>query len=487
MKRNVLPLFMAITLAWQGFSFADSSVDQLIQKLEDKGILNAQEAAQLKDTASTKEQESQQTTFKSMLPDWISGIKLTGDMRLRYQEQQRDVGTGNTNFSHDRGRVRARLNFEDQINDKVKFVFGIGTDGTGGNNGAGASMYNFSRSNNYSFGGNGGNTTNQPSGDFAKDFIVLNKAYGEYKPNADLTIDVGKMDNPFWEPSSVSGEKFLWDPNITPEGGAIKYQKKLNDYMTAYTNDAVFTIGDTGNSAEDVWMYANQVGVKGNPTEKTYYNLAGTWYDISNPLHTIGGQRSNDLTNSTLVGNCPSGEGTAFTNGSVTTSKECYKYSYNALVGAIDLGINDPFGEMLPASINIPQIGVRGEVVRNPESKIPSDQKNGWEMGAYMGNSALNGWGTWQVSADYRVLEQNAWMDIFPDFDQYTGDTDIKGIRTEIDIGLMKNVWMDINFFHYQIYKPFVNSALSYSGGNPQITNAKNPENLFQVDLNMKF
>ena len=89
-----------------------------------------------------------------MLPDWVSGIKLTGDMRLRYQEQERK-STGNPNYApHDRGRVRARLNFEDQINDKIKFVFGIGTDGTGGNNGAGASMYNFSRSNNYSFGGN---------------------------------------------------------------------------------------------------------------------------------------------------------------------------------------------------------------------------------------------------------------------------------------------------------------------------------------------
>ena len=83
-------LCMAIIFAWQGFSFADSSVDALIQKLEDKGILNKQEAAQLKDNFD-KEQDSQQTTFKSMLPDWVSGIKITGDMRLRYQEQERKV------------------------------------------------------------------------------------------------------------------------------------------------------------------------------------------------------------------------------------------------------------------------------------------------------------------------------------------------------------------------------------------------------------
>lgn len=428
-----------------------------------------------------------------MLPDWISNIKLTGDFRLRYQSQDRDITAG-SDYPHDRGRIRARLNFEDQINDKIKFVFGVGTNGTGGNNGNGQPMYNFSRSNNYSFGGLGANTTGQPTGAFAKDFLVLNKAYAEYKPNADWTIIAGKMDNPIWEPSSISGEKFLWDPNITPEGGAIKFQHKINDYITPYTNDAVYTIYDEGHSYEDIWEYINQVGVKGNLSDKVYYNLAGSWQDISNPLNAvpISFQRSNDLTNTTLVNDCAHGQGTS----GYSLGTECYEYSYNALVGAVDLGMNDPFGDMnLP--IYIPQIGVRGEVIHNPESRIPSDQKNGWEMGGYVGNSALNGWGTWQASADYRVLEQNAEMDIFPDFDQYTGDTDIKGVRTELDIGLAKNVWMDFNFFRFQMYKEFYNPALGYaangtgtstvSAGNPNITNYKNPEYLFQIDLNMKF
>jgi len=487
MKRNVFILIVANFLAWQGLSYADSSVDALIQKLEDKGVLTQQEASQLKDQVSDKEQASQQATFKSMLPDWINGFKITGDMRLRYQDQER--GSINQDNPHDRGRVRARLNIEDQINDKIKFVFGVGTDGTGGNNGSGTSLYNFNRSNNYSFGGNGSNTSNIPSGSFDKDFIVLNKAYAEYTPMADLKVDVGKMDNPIWEPSSISTERFLWDPNITPEGGAIQYQKKINDYITPFTTDGVFVVNDTSHSTLDTWMYFNQVGLKGNPTEKTYYKLAGTWYDISNPDHQLMSTRGTDLTNTTLVNTgsaatsvkCGAGYGT-----SINSTTECYEYSYNALVGAIDLGINDPFGESLP--IYIPQMGVRGEVIRNPQRKIPSDQKNGWEMGAYIGNSALNGWGTWQLSGDYRVMEQNAWMDIFPDFDQYTGDTDVAGTRFELDIGLMKNVWFDFNIFDMHVYKPFYNNALAaYSGGNPNITNASNKEILYQADINMKF
>lgn len=489
MKRNVFVLVLANLLISQGPSYAASSVDALIQKLEDKGILTSQDAAQLKDEIAEKEQTSQQSTFKSLSPSWLNGLKISGDMRLRYQSQERDVFHSTPINPHDRGRVRARLNLEDQINDKIKFVFGIGTDGTGGNNGSGTSLYNFNRSNNYSFGGNGSNTSNIPSGSFDKDFIVLNKAYAEYTPTADWKIDIGKMDNPIWEPSSASTERFLWDPNITPEGGVIQYQKKINTYITPFTTDGVFVINDTGHSVLDTWMYFDQVGIKGSPTEKTYYKLAGTWYDITNQSHQLMSTRGNDLTNSTLVNSgagattakCAAGYGT-----SINGTTECYQYSYNALVGAIDLGINDPFGDSLP--VYIPQTGVRGELIRNPESKIPSDQKNGWEMGAYVGNSAINGWGTWQLSGDYRVMERDAWMDVFPDFDQYTGDTNVAGSRWELDIGLMKNVWFDFNIFDMHVYKKFHNDALAaYASGNPNITNSPNREILYQADINMKF
>ena len=114
--------------------------------MEDKGILTDQDAAQLKGEIAYNEQTSQQTTFKTMIPDWVNNLKLSGDFRLRDQIQVRKVpgGTfaGGNNFDQNRGRLRARLNFEDQINDKVKVVVGIATDrGT-------------PRSNNYTFGGN---------------------------------------------------------------------------------------------------------------------------------------------------------------------------------------------------------------------------------------------------------------------------------------------------------------------------------------------
>ena len=70
-----------------------------------------------------------------------------------------------------------------------------------------------------------------------------------------------------------------------------------------------------------------------------------------------------------------------------------------------------------------------------------------------MGNSAINGWGTWKLQSYYKVLERDSWLDVFPDDDFYSGDTDTKGWRSQLDIGLAKNVWFTMAYFHTNIFK----------------------------------
>ena len=78
MKKIVLMLVAGFIFAWQGLALAAStSVDSLIQKLEDKGILTSQEANQIKGEIASDEKNSQEKTFKSMIPDWVSGLKIT--------------------------------------------------------------------------------------------------------------------------------------------------------------------------------------------------------------------------------------------------------------------------------------------------------------------------------------------------------------------------------------------------------------------------
>ena len=129
MKKIVLAIAVVLFFAGSGPSYATSSIDALIQKLEDKGILNEKDAAQIKGEIAFDEQKSQQATFKSMLPDWLNTMKLTGDFRLRYQYQRRDLPSGGVVLPRNGGKYRGRLQFEDQVNDKFKVIFGIATDG----------------------------------------------------------------------------------------------------------------------------------------------------------------------------------------------------------------------------------------------------------------------------------------------------------------------------------------------------------------------
>jgi hypothetical protein len=464
MKKIVLTLTTAMIFAWQGLSFASSSVDALIQKLEDKGILTAQDATQIKGEIASDEQNSQQNTFKSMLPDWLNSLKFSGDFRLRDQiERVRVAGTTSGRLARNRGRFRARLNMEDQVNDKVKVIFGIATNGE---NSAGAGN---PRSNNITF---GGNSTSENA--FNKPTAVINKAYAVYTPASWATLMGGKMDNPIWEPASL-----LWDPNITPEGGVFQLQKKVSDLVTPFSTNAYFILADntpsqaTSGFKTDPYMMITQDGIKGNLTEKVYYKAAGSYYGVSNPNHIV-------------LSNRPSASGLSGTNNtnSFDSTKAFYNNSYDLIGGAVELGINDPFGELLPSPLYVPQVGVFGQFFANLDLSS-SQQGKAWQMGAYMGSSALNGWGTWKLQTYYKVLERDSWLDVFPDQDFYNGATDTKGFRTELDLGLAKNVWFVLSWYRTNVFKYF--DHLNNGATNDAAYSMSAPQDLVQADLNFKF
>jgi hypothetical protein len=150
-------------------------------------------------------------------------------------------------------------------------------------------------------------------------------------------------------------------------------------------------------------------------------------------------------------------------------------YRFNVFEGSMELGMNDPFGELLPSPLYIPQIGVFGAYGKNTN---PSHNNAVWQMGGYIGNSAINGLGTWRLTSMYRVIERDAWIDTLTDDDFYGGYTGTSGYQTVLSIGLAKNIWLDLIYYRSQIYKPF--SDLT-------VLSAKAPESLFQADMSFRF
>src|SRR6187455_343937 len=59
------------------------SADALIDKLVDKGILSVKEANELREQADKN--FNQAYSVKSGMPEWVSALKINGDLRGRYE------------------------------------------------------------------------------------------------------------------------------------------------------------------------------------------------------------------------------------------------------------------------------------------------------------------------------------------------------------------------------------------------------------------
>ena len=415
MKKILWILVFGIFLAWQTQGLAETTVDSLIKKLVEKGILSTEEATQIKGEIAKDEKKSQEEAYKKQTPEWQQNTKLTGDFRVRNQFEHRRTESA-SETTRDRARMRARLGIETKINDQFKMAVGIATDGGS------------ARSSNYTFDSN-----------FGKGNVVLNYAYGQYAPNDKWTFTAGQMKNPIWEPM-----EFLWDSDITPQGGSVQYNYKLNDSLNFTGLGAAFVVKELAVSNADPFIWLAQAGFKGKASDKFDYKLMGLYQGLQN---TTKIQLQSSANN--------------------TTSSSNYVYRYNVPGASVEFGINNPMGEK--SFIQIPRLALFGEYVMNPN---PKDESTAWMTGFYLGNPTVSNKGSWKATWAYKSLGRDAWVDVLPDSDFYSGNTDVKGMEAIMEYGLAKNVIFAIDYYHTQR-----KSSLA----------AKQEETLLQTDINFKF
>lgn len=443
MKKVLWLLVAGIFLSYQSVGQAASTVDSLVQKLVEKGILSSEEATQLKSEIAYEESNTVEAGAKKQVPEWVQNFKIGGDFRGRIQTEKRKNSTFVDQGERVRARMRARLNFETKVNDKARVVVGIATDGGNQNN-----NFNNPRSGNYTYSSYSGTGAANP---FSKPYVVLNKAYGQYMVNDRLTLTLGKMDNPIWEPM-----EFLWDSDITPEGGAVQYNYKLNDKVSFFTTGTAFALNEFNPSTSDPFMYVGQFGAIVKPSDKMDVKAAFTYTGYGNIKSGFTGPASGSSsgTNNTL--NTANG-----TNG--------LKYDYSAPMGSIEIGFNDPIPDSVGFPLYIPRVGLFGELTSNPGA----ENKNvAWMAGAYLGNSKVSSFGAWKTTFAYKTIARDSWLDIFPDSDFYSGQTGTKGAEAILEFGLAKNMTFVLDYYHARRIGSTV---------------AKAPEHLVQYDINWKF
>ena len=399
MKKNIftIPIIgILLMIFMSGLTWA-GEVDVLINKLVEKGILSGQEATQLLlKTQNEKEREkavvkeiakeaAQKETKNSMveIPKWVEKINLKGDLRFRYQNEDKDDDGAP---SRDRWRVRARLGAVVDVTEHWEAGFGLAT------------------------GGDDPRSTNETLDDtFESPDVRLDYAYLKYSPFKSVALFGGKFKNPLWKTKDL-----LWDGDIRTDGIAAKLNFKTGPAEIFFT-PAYFILDEYKADRDDPYMLAFQGGTKLEFMDNMYFKVAATYY-------YFGSVRGNDFSEH--------GSGTNSVDSSGNLTQD-----YDSIAFDAEYGIN--LGGPVPC------IALFGQYV----SSDADEDETGYLAGLKFGHKKVKKFGQWQVKYNYRDIERDAWPDFLPDSDFYGGATDAKGNEIELVFGLAKYVTLGVDYY----------------------------------------
>jgi len=436
-------------MALTPFLHAQTSVDNLLNKLEQKGILTPNEADDLKAENATNSVAdfNQAMNSRFPIPDWIIGYKLSGDFRGRFDER-----TTPNPAQEDNARLRYRLRVGLLVNmkDNLQVGFRLGSGDVNSANGLGGGPL----SNTSTLQGNG-----------TKKFLYIDEAYGKWTPINDDTWmvagTIGKMDEPFQETPMV------FDADYTPEGGALQATYQINDWNSLAVNGAGFVLAYSSSAAQNMsFLYGAQAMWNAKWTGHISSSLGVAAYDIVNrDLLTTANAGSGNKGNSVNA----AGDPIYSLNPIVADASVTYTLdSFPLYKGAFPI-------KLTAAYLNNPGAPRSGGSV---VGGAPSGNE-GYYAGITFGRAVKQG--TWDIGYRYESLDANAWYaQIVNDDNQaynagFAGGTNVKGHLFTADYALT-----DALLFSFTCY---VNSMI----GNTNPAGASSREIHAMADLMWKF
>jgi hypothetical protein len=372
----------------------------LVEALVKKGVLSAQEGEEVR----MEMQEAYMGTDGGML-NWgssaVKGVKLYGDVRMRYQWEDAASNGGSGDRERQRLRYRLRIGADYQFSDN--FRAGIRLETANGNN-----------STNVTF-GDGGNAP------FSKnaDGVGVGLAYLTYE-NDDIfdagfadnfVVTIGKMKNGFMI------DKAFWDGDINPEGAfqEIGWNGVLHDDL-------------------DLTFRAGQFIMTGDDREGGARNTA-TGRDKHHGMYLAQMEaKFNNFTVAPLflyASGVPSGIGTnANAQETFTTLMVPMAYKFKA------------FGQShaLKAAYGI-----------NFSAESSNNGGNGQlaQIGYQLGSAKKKG--SWQVGGDFRYIEEDSMPAYLTDSDFYSvggGQVGAYGYKLGAKYAVTDNITTAVTWIH---------------------------------------
>ncbi|HEV2331211.1 MAG TPA: putative porin [Verrucomicrobiae bacterium] len=241
------------------------SVDRLLNKLEQKGVLTADEANELKAENSTDQTNSVNQGPPSVwkISNTFKSINLFGDLRFRYEYRGADNVPGASPNTYYRERFRYALRFGIKGDLVDNFYYGLRLE-TSTN----------PRSPWDTFGNNTTAGSVTPS-DKAQSGIGIGQAFIGWKPASWFDVTVGRMPMPLYITPMV------WDSDINPEGAFEKLKYTIDD-VDLFVDMGQFDYQNPSSSSafpsSDTFLLAWQAGGVVRLNESTSFKIAPVVY-----------------------------------------------------------------------------------------------------------------------------------------------------------------------------------------------------------------
>lgn len=432
-------------------------------------------------------------------PEWTDRIKISGDLRVRYQGDHYQDGnptpeefltaslagvtraadfaagtaqglpTANTTEDRDRLRLRARLSFDAKLSEAVstglRFTTGPATDRV---------------------------STNQTLGqDFNKYSLFIDLAYIRYLPIDWLNLQAGRIPNPWFSTNAI------WNDNLTFEGlaltGTLPAQpwRTFNPFLTV----GYFPIREDAPPKPSRALYGAQVGAQWDIDPNTrlkfglaqylYKNLEGRVdpdYDpVLGPGRSYGQyeyeaglrQRGNTL----FLTNNPQEIAAG-----LTPDKARWGLASRFAPQAITLA--GELSQFSPVVVRLSGEWVRNsrfdrtEIAQRTGVTLTDGSGTGVQVRAVIGSANLDQAGNWQLTGMWRRMGSDAVLDAFTDSDLGLGGTNLRGYSIGMSYAFDRAAWLEVRYLSAStIDSPTVRPAAKDRFG----------VNTLLVDLNARF
>lgn len=432
------------------------------------------------------------------IPDWVPRFRVSGDIRVRYEgvffpDGNDNTGafpifnTINTGAPFDvAGTIFSPQNNVDQNRNRFRFRARLGAEiamGEGFTVGLriGSGQDNSPVTGNQTL----GLANNAQGGNFSKYQVWIDRAFLKYEvggqTNKNLALTVGRMENPFWDPTSI-----VWSRDLGFDGIALQAKYEVAKGITPFFNGGAFPVFNTDFNfatnnpnkfrSEDKYLFGGQLGTSIKITKDLSAKVSGQYYyfyntqgKLSDPFTPLTASDAGNTDNSrpsfaqngntymALRNIVPDA-----TNGFGTTNQFQYfglasQFRELGFSGQLDYNRFEPvqislYGQWVKnLALNRGYVNSVAVNNRGPNSVIGTvgDFTGGdtaWNIGIRVGKPALEKFGDWNVSLDYRHVESDAVIDGFndADFGAPLYGTNLKGYTLRGNLALSHNVWLGV-------------------------------------------